>query len=132
MKHLIKRLSKISDSSSSTYTLLRSDFLLSHRPPRGPTSTTRRRTVPSGHVPVLVGDEMARFVVSADVMNHPVFVKLLNISAQEYGYDQKGALRIPCNVVVFEKILRVIRHGGDFSADVLDFINSFLSSTDDF
>ncbi|KAL9230853.1 hypothetical protein vseg_006148 [Gypsophila vaccaria] len=117
MKQLIKRLSRVADSSSSSYTLLRSD-----RKPR------RSRTVPTGHVPVYVGEEMARFVVSAELMNHHVFVKLLNMSAQEYGYQQKGALRIPCNVVVFENILRVIRHGGDFSADV---INSLLSSTND-
>ncbi|CAJ2656992.1 unnamed protein product [Trifolium pratense] len=65
--------------------------------------------VPEGHVPVYVGEEMVRFVVHAEVLNHPVFVNLLNMSAQEYGYQ--GVLRIPCRVVVFERILEAIRLG---------------------
>ncbi|KAI8553506.1 hypothetical protein RHMOL_Rhmol05G0021200 [Rhododendron molle] len=36
------------------------------------------------------------FVVSAQLLNHPIFVKLLNKLAQEYGFDQKGVLHIPC------------------------------------
>ncbi|KAK8272214.1 hypothetical protein V6Z12_D11G315000 [Gossypium hirsutum] len=35
---------------------------------------------------------MERFVVNAELLNHPVFVGLLNKSAQEYGYEQKGVL----------------------------------------
>ncbi|KAM1649711.1 hypothetical protein ACFX1Q_003220 [Malus domestica] len=41
--------------------------------------------VPDGHVPVYVGDEMKQFVVSAVLLNHLVFVELLNKWAQEYG-----------------------------------------------
>ncbi|KAI3774823.1 hypothetical protein L1987_49385 [Smallanthus sonchifolius] len=33
----------------------------------------------------------------------PDFVNLLNKSAQEYGYEQKGVLRIPCHVILFER-----------------------------
>ncbi|KNA08169.1 hypothetical protein SOVF_165070 [Spinacia oleracea] len=129
MKQLIRRLSKVADSSS--YSLLRSDSITSPRLPRRrslsrkPPPGTRRRSVPSGHVPVYVGEEMERYVVSADLMNHPVFMKLLNKSAQEYGYEQKGALRIPCNVLVFERVLEALRRGRDVSSDVQDLINSF-------
>lgn len=69
--------------------------------------------MPAGHVPVYVGENMERFVVSAEVLNHPIFVRLLNETAQEYGYSQKGALRIPCHVMVFERVLEVLRLGGD-------------------
>ncbi|CAO2826041.1 unnamed protein product [Amaranthus hypochondriacus] len=133
MRQFIKKLSKVADSSScsssKSYSLLRSDSLTSPRPNRRSgvakkPSHMRRRSVPSGHVPVYVGEEMERFNVSADLMNHPVFVRLLNISAQEYGYEQKGALRIPCNVVVFERILDAIRCGRDVSFEVRDLINS--------
>ncbi|XP_073128564.1 auxin-responsive protein SAUR71-like [Henckelia pumila] len=103
MKKLMRRLSKVADSSS--YCLLRTE---SKEAPRG-----RRRNcgVPEGHFPVYVGDEMERFVVSADLLNHPIFVKLLDNSAQEYGYEQQGVLRIPCHVFLFERVLEALRIG---------------------
>jgi SAUR family protein len=78
--------------------------------------------VPEGHVPVYISDEMEQFVVSAELLNHPVFVKLLNKSAQEYGYDQKGALRIPCHVLVLERVLEALRLGQDHSRDLHDLL----------
>ncbi|GMY33821.1 auxin-responsive protein SAUR72-like [Fagus crenata] len=78
--------------------------------------------VPEGYVPVYVGDEMEWFVVLAELLNHPVFVKLLNKSAQEYGYDQKGALRFPCHVLVFERVLEALRLGQDHSRDLHDLL----------
>ncbi|OIV99038.1 hypothetical protein TanjilG_32297 [Lupinus angustifolius] len=114
MKHFIRKLSRATDSSR--YTLLRSDLY-----------TTRRRRrnsdVPEGHIPVYVGEEMERFVVSAELLNHPVFQKLLNQSAQEYGYEQKGVLRIPCHVIVFERVLEALRLGLD-SRELHDLIGS--------
>ncbi|EOA31703.1 hypothetical protein CARUB_v10014909mg [Capsella rubella] len=126
MKQLIRRLSRVADSAQ--YSLLRSD---SQRP------SNRRRTesflrssvarrskkqsssVPEGHVPVYVGEEMERFVVSAELLNHPVFIGLLNRSAQEYGYEQKGGLQIPCHVLVFERIMESLRLGLPVSIDLI-------------
>ncbi|KAK9151030.1 hypothetical protein Syun_009339 [Stephania yunnanensis] len=96
MKKLMRRLSRVGDSAH--YSLLRSES---------------RRTVPEGHVPVFVGEEMERFVVSAELLNRPIFVELLKQSAQEYGYEQKGVLRIPCAVLVFKRVLEALRLGGD-------------------
>nr|AFK41129.1 unknown [Medicago truncatula] len=126
MKQLIRRLSRVADSSSTQYTLLRTDTSTRRRPNLG-----RRRVesfrlevlakirrspsavVPEGHVPIYVGDEMERFVVCAELLNHPVFIKLLNESAQEYGYEQKGVLRLPCHVLVFERVLEALKLGLD-------------------
>ncbi|GAA0155750.1 hypothetical protein Leryth_005120 [Lithospermum erythrorhizon] len=114
MKKLIRRLSRVADSAHCSIT-------------RSPTATGRtggKRAsgggVPEGHLPVCVGEEMERFIVSAEVLNHPIFVKLLNKSAQVYGYEQEGALRIPCHVFVFERVLEAVRIGGD----VQDLLNS--------
>ncbi|XP_009610065.1 auxin-responsive protein SAUR72-like [Nicotiana tabacum] len=109
MEKLIRRFSRVADSSE--YSLLRAES----------TSWTRRRRfqslrngkprsgeVPEGYVPVYVGEEMKRFIVSAELLNHPIFVNLLNKSAQEYGYEQKGVLRIPCHVIVFELALQAL------------------------
>ncbi|KAF7145799.1 auxin-responsive protein SAUR71-like [Rhododendron vialii] len=127
MKKLIRRLSRVSDSSH--YSLLRSDSpappsrsfrLDSFRIGNLSRSKSRSATVPQGHLPVYVGEAMERFVVSAQLLNHPIFVKLLNKSAQEYGYDQKGVLHIPCHVLVFERVLEALRVGDGSVQDLLD------------
>ncbi|XP_027356572.1 auxin-responsive protein SAUR71-like [Abrus precatorius] len=120
MKQLIRKLSRVSDSAQ--YTLLRSE---SRRPRRAESLRRNRHVgVPVGHVPVYVGEELERFVVSAELLNHPVFVKLLNRSAQEYGYEQRGVLRIPCHVIVFERVLEAIRLGRDSGEDLQYLLNS--------
>ncbi|KAI6687039.1 hypothetical protein NL676_023867 [Syzygium grande] len=133
MKKLIRRLSRVADSSQ--YSLLRSDSKAPGRPRRADSfrvavssaakprrsssaSSASAGPVPEGYLPVYVGEEMERFVVSAEMLNHPVFVGLLNRSAQEYGYEQKGALRIPCHVLLFEQVLESLRLGHD-SQDLL-------------
>ncbi|KAK8498054.1 hypothetical protein V6N13_121443 [Hibiscus sabdariffa] len=124
MKRLIRRLSRVADvSSSSRYCILRSDTTARHRT----TSLKKqaRRSVPEGHVPIYVGEEMELFVVSAQLLNHPVFIALLNKSAQEYGYNQKGVLRIPCHVLVFERVMEALRLGGVESRDLQDLLGSF-------
>lgn len=80
--------------------------------------------MPQGYVPVFVGEEMERFVVSAELLNHPVFVGLLNKSAQEYGYEQKGVLHIPCHLLVFERVMEALRLGVE-SRDLQDLLRSF-------
>lgn len=126
MKKLIRRLSRVADSS--TYSLLRSESRSAARPRRTDSFRTlklrRSGAVPEGHLPVYVGEEMERFVVSAELLNHPIFVALLNKSAQEYGYEQKGVLRIPCHVIDFERVLEALRVG-EISPDVQEILDSF-------
>ncbi|XP_010923768.1 auxin-responsive protein SAUR71 [Elaeis guineensis] len=95
MKQMIRRLSRVGDSSQ--YESL-----------QGKEGGRRREEVPEGHVPVYVGEgeEVERFVVRAELLSRPVFVELLRRSAQEYGYEQRGVLRIPCPVPVFRRVLR--------------------------
>ena len=128
MKKLIRRLSRVSDSSQ--YCLLRSDSRSATRTRRSESFRTAKLRrplsaggVPHGHLPVYVGEEMERFIVSAEFLNHPVFVNLLNKSAQEYGYEQQGVLRIPCHVLVFERVLEALRLG-DESGDLQELVNS--------
>ncbi|KAK8643642.1 hypothetical protein V6N13_012927 [Hibiscus sabdariffa] len=125
MKRLIRRLSRVADvSSSSRYCILRSDTTARHRTTCS-LKKQARRSVPEGHVPIYVGEEMELFVVSAQLLNHPVFIALLNKSAQEYGYNQKGVLHIPCHVLVFERVMEALRLGGVESRDLHDLLGSF-------
>ncbi|XP_075482275.1 auxin-responsive protein SAUR71-like [Primulina tabacum] len=118
MKKLLRKLTRVADSSH--YSPLRAEL----REARHAESFRRRSGggVPEGHFPVYVGDEMERFVVSADFLNHPIFVTLLNKSAQEYGYEQKGVLRIPCHVFLFERVLEALHDGGE-ARDLTDLLN---------
>ncbi|KAB5547955.1 hypothetical protein DKX38_011361 [Salix brachista] len=132
MKQLIRRLSRFADSSQ--YSLLRSDSqstpstATAHRGSGGSRSAHRRvggKTVTEGHVPVYVGDEMERFTVSSELLNHPVLIWLLNQSAQEYGYKQRGGLRIPCHVLVFERVIDSLRLGHE-PGDLEDLLGSLF------
>ncbi|XP_052208367.1 auxin-responsive protein SAUR71-like [Diospyros lotus] len=110
---LFRRLSRVADSSQ--YSPLRSELSgQSHtRSGKFCRSKVRSEAVPAGHLPVYVGDEMERFVVSTRLLNHPVFAKLLDESAQEYGYNQQGALRIPCHADIFERLVEAFRVGDE-------------------
>lgn len=94
---MIRRLSKVADSSQY-------EFLRRRR------RALRRETISSsaaaeGHVPVCVGEEMERFEVPTALLSRPVFRELLRRSAQEYGYEQRGVLRIPCPASLFRRLL---------------------------
>ncbi|KAG4124588.1 hypothetical protein Goshw_022699 [Gossypium schwendimanii] len=114
MKKLMRRLSRVRVNHSTQYSMLRSE---ASDPPADPTK--RRPDVPEGHFPVYVGMDQTstrRFIVSAELLRRPIFVELLNRSAQEYGYEQRGVLRIPINIVVFERVLESLRQGRDPSS----------------
>ncbi|KAE8783258.1 auxin-responsive protein SAUR71-like [Hordeum vulgare] len=106
MKRLFRRLSRVAaaDSSSAAaataYRQLRSA-------PKQPSAAGGGK-VPQGHVPVCVGEEggpVERFAVRADLLGRPAFAALLLRAAQEYGYGHPGALRIPCPVADFRRLL---------------------------
>ncbi|KAJ3679322.1 hypothetical protein LUZ60_017333 [Juncus effusus] len=67
--------------------------------------------VPKGHVPVIVGSEnqTERFVVQIEMLSHPSVMHLLEMAAQEFGYEQKGILRLPCDVTSFRQILNTVK-----------------------
>ncbi|KAI8027028.1 Auxin-responsive protein SAUR72 [Camellia lanceoleosa] len=98
MKKLIRRLSRVADSSQ--YCLLRSE---SKTPSRSGAfdafsfcsasirrSRVRSATVPKGHVPVFVVDAMERFAVSADLLNHPIFIKRLARQEPQFLHSRRG------------------------------------------
>ncbi|KAB5547959.1 hypothetical protein DKX38_011368 [Salix brachista] len=106
MKQLIRRLSRFADSSQ--YSLLRSNSqstpstATAHRGSGGSRSAHRRvagKTVLEGHVPVYVGDEMERFT--------------------------RGGLRIPCHVLVFERVIDSLRLGHE-SGNLEDLLGSLF------
>ncbi|KAL9360128.1 hypothetical protein Peur_048251 [Populus x canadensis] len=61
------------------------------------------RDVPKGCLAIKVGqgEEQQRFVVPVIYFNHPLFIQLLKEAEEEYGFDQKGTITIPCHVEEF-------------------------------
>ena len=68
-------------------------------------------SVKRGHIPLLVGEgeELKRVLVHRKVLQHPYFTGLLELAAMEFGHDQKGVLRIPCDIRCFHTIVQLIR-----------------------
>ncbi|GJM90298.1 hypothetical protein PR202_ga06565 [Eleusine coracana subsp. coracana] len=112
MKRLLRRLSRTvassSSSSSSSPTSAAFRHLRSKKKTSAATGGGAEGEVPAGHVPVCVGEEggpVERFAVRAELLGEPAFAALLRRAAQEYGYAHPGALRIPCPVADFRRLM---------------------------
>ncbi|KAH1066630.1 hypothetical protein J1N35_031617 [Gossypium stocksii] len=60
------------------------------------------RTQGSGHVPkgslaVYVGQELRRFVIPTSYLTMPEFRDLMDMVAEEFGFQNTGELQIPCD-----------------------------------
>uniref|UniRef100_M8C874 Uncharacterized protein n=1 Tax=Aegilops tauschii TaxID=37682 RepID=M8C874_AEGTA len=51
------------------------------------------------------GDECERCVVRVETLRRPSLAALLEMAAQEFGYKQKGILRVPCAIHQFRQAL---------------------------
>lgn len=72
------------------------------------TSSALSGDVPKGYLAVCVGEEMQRFVIPTEYLGRTAFAVLLREAEEEFGFQQEGVLRIPCEVSVFESILKVV------------------------
>ncbi|KAI9071864.1 hypothetical protein K1719_046183 [Acacia pycnantha] len=63
--------------------------------------------VKEGHFAVIAedGEGPKRFVVPLRCLTHPTFLRLLEQAAEEYGFNQEGAISIPCRPSELESIL---------------------------
>lgn len=66
--------------------------------------------IPKGCLAVMVGqgEEPQRFVIPVIYINHPLFMQLLKEAEEEYGFDQKGPITIPCHVEEFRTVQGMI------------------------
>nr|AGQ56867.1 SAUR family protein 22 [Morus alba] len=69
------------------------------------------KDIPKGCLAVMVGsqgEEPQRFVIPVIYINHPLFMQLLKEAEEEYGFDQKGPITIPCHVEEFRTVQGII------------------------
>ena len=86
--------------SSSDYSNIRGD-------------ASSNNVVPKGYLAVCVGEELKRFVIPTEYLGHHAFHILLREAEEEFGFQQTGVLRIPCDVCVFENILKMVEEKKD-------------------
>lgn len=65
---------------------------------------------PKGYVPELVGSErrMERFFIHTKLFKHPSILTVLEMAEEEFGYEQPGILKIPCDVEYFQRVMELI------------------------
>ncbi|OWM81936.1 protein SMALL AUXIN UP-REGULATED RNA 10-like [Punica granatum] len=76
-------------------------------------SSSSDAVVPKGFLAVCVGKELKRFVIPMEYLRHQAFGILLQEAEEEFGFQQEGVLKIPCQVTVFEKILKAVEEKSD-------------------
>lgn len=69
--------------------------------------------VPKGFLAVCVGEEMKRFIIPMEYLGCQAFDILLKEAEEEFGFQQEGVLRIPCEVPLFEEILQLLEEKKD-------------------
>lgn len=68
--------------------------------------------VKKGHIAVVAvkGGEPKRFIVELGILKNPKFLSLLKLAEEEYGFYQKGVLKIPCLPEELEDVLHHMKH----------------------
>ncbi|KAL4558319.1 hypothetical protein LXL04_036517 [Taraxacum kok-saghyz] len=65
-------------------------------------------TTPTGFIALYIGDERRRFVVPTGYLSHPLFKMLLDKASDEFGFEQKQGLVVPCTVTAFQEVVSVV------------------------
>lgn len=63
---------------------------------------------PTGFFALYVGEERQRRVVPTSYLSHPLFKMLLEKAYDEFGFEQRNGLIIPCSVSAFREVLNAI------------------------
>ncbi|XP_044485305.1 auxin-induced protein X15-like [Mangifera indica] len=71
-------------------------------------SDSASNQVPSGFLAVYVGEARVKFLIPARFLNLPIFVHLLNIAGEEYGFKFSGGIVLPCDVGFFKQLLKFL------------------------
>ncbi|CAO2839316.1 unnamed protein product [Amaranthus hypochondriacus] len=69
--------------------------------------------IPTGFFAVYVGEARERFVVPTNFLSHPLFKILLEKAYDEFGFEQKNGLIVPCTVSTFQEVVDAVEsnHG---------------------
>ncbi|KAA8518563.1 hypothetical protein F0562_016037 [Nyssa sinensis] len=63
---------------------------------------------PTGFLAIYVGEERERFVVPTGYLSHPLFKMLLEKAYNEFGFEQRSGLVVPCSVSTFQEVVSAV------------------------
>ncbi|KAJ0030985.1 hypothetical protein Pint_12652 [Pistacia integerrima] len=118
LQQILKKWRKLANSSKTTSAINNTNtnsnnnkrtLSLSDNPVREASSNV----VPKGYLAVCVGEELKRFIIPTEYLSHQAFHILLREAEEEFGFQQTGVLRIPCQVSVFENIVKLVEEKKD-------------------
>lgn len=66
--------------------------------------------VPKGYLAVYVGPELRRFIIPTSYLSHSLFKVLLEKAEEEFGFDHRGGLTIPCEIETFKYLLKCMEN----------------------
>ncbi|KAL2250796.1 auxin-induced protein X15 [Sesamum indicum] len=77
---------------------------------------------PTGTFPVYVGEKRQRFVVPMSYLSHPLFKIMLDKAYDEFGFEQRNGLAVPCSVHAFLEVISAVEccNGGFDFGDMVD------------
>ncbi|KAL2346865.1 hypothetical protein Fmac_000865 [Flemingia macrophylla] len=122
LQQILKKWRRVANSSkssrsgntSATTTTSRSINFLKRTLSISERESASSNVVPKGYVAVCVGVDLSRFVIPTEYLGHQAFHMLLREAEEEFGFQQTGVLRIPCEVSVFESILKIVERKDKF------------------
>lgn len=81
---------------------------------------------PTGFFALYIGEEHQRFVVPTSYLSHPLFKMLLEKAYNEFGFQQRNGLVVPCSVSAFEEVVNAVEcSNGKF--DFGELVEEFIS-----
>ncbi|KAL3532109.1 hypothetical protein ACH5RR_005630 [Cinchona calisaya] len=122
VKRLAKRaksIKNIKPEPSSLQEYLLGEIIHQEAEGSSPSST------PTGKFAVYVGEDRQRFVVPTGYLSHPLFKMLLEKAYNEFGFDQRNGLVVPCSVTTFQEVASAVECcNGKF--DFGDLVQEFI------
>ncbi|KAK4277054.1 hypothetical protein QN277_015109 [Acacia crassicarpa] len=113
LRQILKKWRRVASSSKTTTTTTTTTSSKSIKFLKRTLSLSEREGgssnfVPKGYLAVCVGEELKRFIIPTEYLGHQAFHMLLREAEEEFGFQQTGVLRIPCEVSAFEGILKMM------------------------
>ncbi|PON61512.1 Small auxin-up RNA [Trema orientale] len=72
--------------------------------------TTSSNVADKGHFVVYTTDDK-RFVMPLEYLSHNILRELFRMSEEEFGLSSDGPIRLPCDAVFMEYVIKLIRRG---------------------
>ncbi|KAG9159087.1 hypothetical protein Leryth_017560 [Lithospermum erythrorhizon] len=106
MKKLAKKVKVTTNNNSVHNEPSQNECLLRERAHKEGSSP--RSKTPTGSFALYVGEERERFVVPTSYLSHPLFKILLEKAYNEFGFDHKSGLVVPCSVSTFQEVVNAV------------------------